>query len=87
MDIGHFFLAIDPTAFRPAGEFEATVDELIDDLHATKPVDPKQPVMVAGEPENIIRAEREKTGIPVPPGLRGKIRDIAKNSNAEFFLI
>jgi LDH2 family malate/lactate/ureidoglycolate dehydrogenase len=87
MDIGHFFLAIDPTAFRPAGEFEATVDELIDDLHATKPVDPKQPVMVAGEPENIIRAERAKTGIPVPPGLRGKIRDVAKNSNAEFFLV
>ena len=50
-------------------------------------VDPKQPVMVAGEPENIIRAERAKTGIPVPPGLRGKIRDVAKNSNAEFFLV
>ena len=86
MDIGHFFLAIDPTAFRPAGDFEDTVDELIDALHATKPVDPNQPVLVAGEPENMIRAEREKTGIPVPPGLRGKIRDIAKNSNAEFFL-
>ena len=86
MDIGHFFLAIDPTAFRAEGEFEDTVDELIDSLHATKPVDPKQPVMVAGEPENIIRAEREETGIPVPPGLRGKIRDIAKNSNAQFFL-
>ena len=62
MDIGHFFLAIDPTAFRPAGEFEATVDELIDALHATKPVDPKQPVLVAGEPENMMRAEREKIG-------------------------
>jgi len=86
MDIGHFFLAIDPTAFRPEGEFEETVDELIDSLHATKPVDPNQPVMVAGEPENIIRAEREETGIPVPPGLRGKIREIAKNSNAQFFL-
>jgi LDH2 family malate/lactate/ureidoglycolate dehydrogenase len=87
MDIGHFFLAIDPTAFRPAGAFEETVDELIDALHATKPVDPKQPVLVAGEPETMMRAEREKIGIPVPPGLRGKIRDIAKNSNAEFFLI
>lgn len=86
MDIGHFFLAIDPTAFRPEGAFEETVDELIDALHATTPVDPDQPVMVAGEPENIIRATREETGIPVPPGLRGKIRDIAKNSNAEFFL-
>ena len=86
MEIGHFFLAIDPTAFQPEGAFEAKVDELIDDLHATAPVDPNQPVMVAGEPENIIRAEREQSGIPVPPGLRGKLRDIAKNSNAQFFL-
>ncbi|MDH3702181.1 MAG: Ldh family oxidoreductase [Alphaproteobacteria bacterium] len=85
MEIGHFFLAIDPTAFRQAGAFEDTVDELIDHLHATRPVDPSQPVLVAGEPENIIRAERETTGIPVPPGLRGKIQDIAKNCNAQFF--
>jgi LDH2 family malate/lactate/ureidoglycolate dehydrogenase len=87
MEIGHCFMAINPAFFRPAGDFEATVDELIDDLHATKPVDPKQPVLVAGEPENMIRAERAKTGIPVLPGLRGKIRDVAKNSNAEFFLV
>lgn len=86
MELGHFFLAINPTAFRGPGEFEDKVDELIDYLHATKPIDPDQPVMVAGEPENKIRAEREKTGIPIPPGLRGKIRDIAKNSNAAFHL-
>ena len=27
-----------------------------------------------------------RAGIPVPLGLRSKLRDIAKNSNAQFFL-
>ena len=84
MEIGHFFLAIDPTQFLEEGELENSVDELIDYLHATKPVNPDQPVMVAGEPENKIRMERQNTGIPIPPGLRGQIKEIARQSNAAF---
>ena len=84
MEIGHFFLAIDPTQFLEEGDFENSVDELIDYLHATKPANPDQPVMVAGEPENKIRMERENTGIPIPPGLRGQIKEIARQSNAAF---
>jgi LDH2 family malate/lactate/ureidoglycolate dehydrogenase len=87
MDIGHFFLAIDPKIFNPDRPFEDTVDQMIDDLHAVEPSDPSQPVMVAGEPENIMRAEREKTGIPVPAGLRSKIEEACRESNAEFVLI
>jgi len=34
-NIGHFFLAIDPRAFRPAGEFEHDLDQVIDVLHHT----------------------------------------------------
>ncbi len=86
MEIGHFFLCINPTVFRPAGAFEETVDQLIDDLHATEPVDPTQRVMVAGEPEDQIEAEREKTGIPVPPGLRDRIREVAEEAGAAFLL-
>jgi LDH2 family malate/lactate/ureidoglycolate dehydrogenase len=86
MDIGHFFMTINPTAFVPEGVFEDKVDELIDDLHATRPSDTDEPVMVAGEPEMKVQAEREITGIPVPPGLRGKLREVAKNANVEFFL-
>ncbi|HAT36060.1 MAG TPA: hypothetical protein DCS82_10110 [Rhodospirillaceae bacterium] len=84
MEIGHFFMAIDPTQFLEEGEFEDAVDELIDYLHATKPADPDHPVMVAGEPENKVRADRETSGIPLPPGLRGQIKDIARQCNAEY---
>jgi LDH2 family malate/lactate/ureidoglycolate dehydrogenase len=85
-DLGHFFLAIDPTIFRAPGEFEATVDDLIDDLHATTPIDPDQPVMVAGEPQTRVRAERERAGIPIARGLRDRLATIAEHSGALFLL-
>lgn len=86
MEIGHFFMAINPTVFRDAGGFEETVDELIDDLHATTPVDPAQPVMVAGEPEDKVGAERQENGIPIPPGLRDTIRKLTAETGAAFLL-
>src|ERR1044071_9323029 len=51
MDIGHFFMAINPTLFRAADEFQSDVARFCNDLRATKPVDPAQPVMVAGDPQ------------------------------------
>ena len=86
MDIGHFFLAIDPRSFRADGQFENDMDSLIDDLHATAPVDISRPVLVAGEREDAIRKERAMTGVPVPPGLREKIREIASRAGAAFLL-
>src|SRR4029077_11012509 len=49
-DIGHFFMAIDPGLFRTAEEFQGDAARFGGDLRATKPVDPSQPVMVAGDP-------------------------------------
>lgn len=85
-DLGHFFLALDPTIFRAPGAFEATVDSLIDDLHATIPIDPEQPVQVAGEPEDRIRVERERDGIPVAPGLREQLVSLAERNDVEVLL-
>ena len=39
LDIGHFFLALDPALFRAPGAFEADVTALCDALRATKPPD------------------------------------------------
>jgi LDH2 family malate/lactate/ureidoglycolate dehydrogenase len=51
-----------------------------------KPADPAQPVLVAGDPERAVRAERLKHGIPIPQKLLGLLRDVAKASNAEYLL-
>src|SRR5437588_4512915 len=65
-NVGHFFLAMDPRAFRGEGEFESDLDDLIETLHAAKRVDQNQPVLVPGDPERSCHAERSRKGIPVP---------------------
>jgi len=84
--IGHFFLAIDPKAFRDEGSFEADVDAVIDTLHATRPVDPDRPVLVAGDPEAAERARRLVSGIPIPETLAARIREIARRAGVPFLL-
>lgn len=85
-NVGHFFMAIDPVAFRPAGAFESDVDDVIDILHATRPADPDAPVLVAGEPEDAIHAERSANGIPIPDALAEHIRNVCRRTNVEYML-
>jgi LDH2 family malate/lactate/ureidoglycolate dehydrogenase len=47
---------------------------VIDVLHGAKRADPEQPVLVAGDPERLIRAERLEQGVPVPDDLMEQLR-------------
>jgi LDH2 family malate/lactate/ureidoglycolate dehydrogenase len=85
-DIGHFLMALDPRAFRDAGAFEDDLDDVIDVLHAARPTNADEPVLVAGEPEAIAREERLRIGIPVPEALAAKIRAICERCGAPFLL-
>jgi LDH2 family malate/lactate/ureidoglycolate dehydrogenase len=84
--LGHFFLAIDPKAFRPEGAFEDDLDAVIDVLHATPPVDPELPVLVPGDPERRAREQRLREGIPMPESLLEKIRAVCERSAVPFLL-
>jgi LDH2 family malate/lactate/ureidoglycolate dehydrogenase len=85
-DIGHCFIAIDPDLFRDRDEFAADVTRFCNDLRATKPMDPAQPVMVAGDPQWNYAAIRLREGIPVGAGLMNQIRQIAQASAAPWVL-
>ncbi|MFC5068493.1 Ldh family oxidoreductase [Flaviflagellibacter deserti] len=85
LDVGHFFMAFDPGQFRDVADFRADVKQLCDDLRATPPVDLAKPVLVAGDPERAVMAEREKTGIPIGPGLLRRLHEIARENGAEWF--
>jgi LDH2 family malate/lactate/ureidoglycolate dehydrogenase len=85
-NIGHFFLALDPKAFREPGEFESDLDDAIDVLHATPPADPAEPVLVAGEPEDAMRERRLREGVPVPDSLDALIRGICERCGAPYLL-
>lgn len=85
-NIGHFFMAIDPNAFRAEGEFEADMDSIIDVLRATPATDPAKPVLVAGDPEIASRAERLTKGIPIPAALQQQLRDLCGRANVPYVL-
>ena len=84
--LGHFFLAIDPKAFRPDGAFEHDLDAVIDVMHQTPALNPGEPVLVPGDPEAKSRAERLRDGIPIPELLRKKIRQVCENSGVACLL-
>ena len=84
--IGHFFLAIDPRAFREAGAFEADLDAMIDVLHGARRADPDQPVLVAGDPEMAARAERLEAGVPIPDDLMSQLRAVVDRAGVPFVL-
>ena len=85
-DIGHFLMALDPRMFREEGAFEEDLDDVIEVLHAARPLNADEPVLVAGEPEAIAREERLRSGIPIPDALAGKIRAICERCGAPFLL-
>jgi LDH2 family malate/lactate/ureidoglycolate dehydrogenase len=85
-NIGHVLMALDPTAFRAEGEFEDDLDAVIDVLHGSPPSDAREPVLVAGEPEELAREERRRDGVPVPESLADRIRAICDRCGATFLL-
>jgi LDH2 family malate/lactate/ureidoglycolate dehydrogenase len=85
-NIGHFFMAIDPRAFRAPGDFERDLDQVIDTLHGARRADPAQPVLVAGDPEMATRAERLRDGIPVPDDLVAQLRTVVGAADVPFVL-
>ena len=85
-NIGHFFMALNPRAFRPFEDFQSDLDAMIETLRATKPSKADEPVLIPGDPEWMVREERLKLGIRVPAALQDKIRAIAEAAGAPFLL-
>jgi LDH2 family malate/lactate/ureidoglycolate dehydrogenase len=85
-NIGHFFLAIDPHAFRDDGAFEEDLDQVIDVLHNARRADPAQPVLVAGDPELLTKRERLENGVPIPDDLMEQLRTVVKRAGVPFVL-
>ncbi len=83
-NVGHFFLALNPARFRPGGEFESDVDEVLDVLRGSRPADPDQPVLVAGDPEAEMRERRLREGIPIPGTLAESVRGIAERAGVSY---
>ncbi len=66
--VSQMFMAIDVARFMPVGEFEARVEQLVGVMKSTATAPGFTEVMVAGDPEWRLEAERRNNGIPTADG-------------------
>src|SRR5437870_11148562 len=66
-DVGHFFMVIDPAAFRPLDEFKHEMDRLARELKDSPKADGQSRIYVHGE-KSYARMERyRREGVPIGP--------------------
>jgi LDH2 family malate/lactate/ureidoglycolate dehydrogenase len=66
--VSQMFMAIDVARFMPIEEFTARVEQLVEIMKSTPPAPGHSEVMVAGDPEWRMEAQRRRDGIPIPDG-------------------
>jgi len=64
-ELGHFFIALDISKFRPVSVFKKDMKRMVTELRVVPPADPKVPVLAPGDPEKEQYRLRSKKGIPV----------------------
>ena len=74
---GHFFGAIRVDGFRPLADFQAQMDDMIQRIHATEPLEGVEKVLVAGEIEHVKEQQRSKEGIPLLPEVVKELKEMA----------
>jgi len=84
--VGHFVIALDPRRFRAAGELEGDLDALLDALRASTPLDPRQPVRVAGDPEYAAAEANRRDGIPLARAVVEDLRAVCLAAGVPFRL-
>lgn len=63
--IGHFFGAMRIDAFRPADDFKQHMDQWIQRFRSARPVEGQEQVLIPGDPEREMEADRLERGIPL----------------------
>ena len=75
---GMLSIVIDPTRLSNRAAIEAEIDDMVAWVKSAAPADPDMPVLVAGEPEQIAKAERLANGIYIDETTWGQLIGIAE---------
>ncbi len=76
---GMLTIVIDPTALSNRAAIEAEIDEMVAWVKSSAPDARGEKVLVAGEPEQVARAERMANGIYIDETTWGQLVEIARN--------
>ncbi len=82
--IGHFFGAMRVDAFRPAADFKMHMDQWIRRFRSAKTVEGQQRVIIPGDPEREIEAERMRDGIPLLESVVADLKKVGEKFRVAF---
>lgn len=87
-DLGHFFLALNPTLFLPLEEFKARVDRMIEQVKSGEKAEGVQEIYLPGEIEMRQRAENLRAGtVPLLPSTYAALRKFKEEFGIESDLV
>src|SRR5437762_2134312 len=75
---GMFAVYVDPKVVDTANFFDGEISRYVDFIRATKPVAGVDAVLIPGDPERKMRADRTKNGVPLPDDTWGAIVNTAR---------
>ena len=82
--IGHFFGAMRIDAFRSAEDFKKDMDDWIEGFRKAKPMVGEEKVLIPGDPERDMEADRMVSGIPLMPPVVDDLKKLAERFGLNF---
>jgi L-2-hydroxycarboxylate dehydrogenase (NAD+) len=82
--IGHFFGAMRIDAFRPAADFKSNMDNWIRRFRSAKTVEGEEQVLIPGDPEREMEADRRLNGIPLLHSVADDLEFLARKLEMKF---
>ncbi len=76
--LGHFFIAIDVSAFTELDEFKKTTGEILRKLRSSKKIPGQDRIYTAGEKEYLTWLDRKDKGVPINRELQKEIKEMIK---------
>lgn len=86
-DVGHWMLAINIEAVMPVAVFAERMQSLIAMVRATPPADPARPVLLPGEPEDFVSADRTAHGIPIADDTESELAELGARYGVPFLSV
>jgi len=84
--IGHFFIAVDISAFTDPDYFKKTTGDILRELRGSEKIPGQDRIYTAGEKEYYIWLERQNKGVPFNEQLLEEFRGLCKDYNLEEYL-
>ncbi len=76
--LGHFFIAIDISAFTDLGSFKKTTGDILRSLRSSRKAPGKERIYTAGEKEYLVQIERKDKGVPLSESLQEEVLYLKK---------